>query len=101
MFSRETIELPNALIEVEARSGYLFVIETGSLTSLADVRRYCSTMERIIGKTEFDRAIMDDLLARRVDRIDAGVHAAATASLDQGQPDSGLVGQWIIDFLLA
>lgn len=56
---RESIEFPHAFIEVEVRAGYLLVIETGALTSLLDVQRYCQAMDRIIGRTKIVRAIID------------------------------------------
>ena len=57
--SREVIELPNAIVEIEARSGFLFVVESGELGTLADVHRYTQAMDRAIQKTGLERAIID------------------------------------------
>lgn len=56
---RQTLELPQASIEIEERPGYLFVVEKGQLRDLGEVRRYTLEMETIIAATGIDRAIID------------------------------------------
>jgi len=59
MSSREVIELPHASIEVEARPGYLFIIETGSLESMSELRRYTARLDAIAERLERDKALID------------------------------------------
>ncbi len=59
MPARHVIDLPQASIEVEARSGYLFVIETGQLRSRGELDRYTREMEMLIGRTGLNKAIID------------------------------------------
>lgn len=59
MLPRQVIELPQAVVEVEIRSGYLFVVESGQLSSLADVTRYCESMDRIVLESKIHMAIID------------------------------------------
>ncbi|MGE3632054.1 MAG: hypothetical protein AB7P00_19255 [Sandaracinaceae bacterium] len=46
-------------MEVEERPGYLFIVETGRLTSVGDVRRYQSEVDRIVKRSSIRRAIID------------------------------------------
>lgn len=59
MSSREVIELPHALIEVEARPGYLFIIETGSLETLSELRRYTARLDAMAERLERTKALID------------------------------------------
>jgi hypothetical protein len=56
---REIIDLPHASVEVEERPGYLFVVETGTIKSLREVKLYAEAIDRIIKHTKLDRAIID------------------------------------------
>lgn len=59
MAGREIIELPQAFIEVEARSDCLFVVESGRLTSLTDLDRYTRCLDAMIQRTRVKRAVID------------------------------------------
>ncbi len=59
MAKRETIELGRAVVEIEERPGYLLVVETGRLTSLADLRVYHGELERIVRQRKVTRALID------------------------------------------
>ena len=59
MGAREVIELPRAYVEVEPRSGYLFIIESGQLSNLGEVRRYTSRLDAIARRVALDRALID------------------------------------------
>jgi hypothetical protein len=55
----ERIELPNARIEVEERPGYLYLVETGTLKSVAEVEQYSGAMELLAERTGLRRALID------------------------------------------
>lgn len=59
MALRRTIELAHAQIEVEERSGYLFVVETGQLRNLRELQAYTTAMDEIVAKSGVDKAIID------------------------------------------
>ena len=59
MGAREVIELAQAYIEVEPRPGYLFVVETGQLTRLGEVKRYTSRLDAIARRLERNKALID------------------------------------------
>jgi len=59
MSSREVIELPHALIEVEARPGYLFIIETGSLDSMSELKRYTARLDAMARRLQRTKALID------------------------------------------
>ena len=59
MGAREVIELPQAYVEVEARPGYLFVVETGQLTRLSEVKRYTARLDAIAKRLERQKALID------------------------------------------
>ena len=56
---REVIELSDAYIEVEARPGYLFVVESGQLTRLGELRRYTARLDAVARRLGRDRALID------------------------------------------
>ena len=59
MAAREVIELPQAYVEVEARPGYLFVVETGQLTRLSEVKRYTARLDAIAKRLDRNKALID------------------------------------------
>lgn len=59
MGAREVIELPKAYIEVEARPGYLFVVESGALTRVSHVQRYTARIDAIGKRTDCSKALID------------------------------------------
>ena len=59
MGAREVIELAEAYIEVEPRPGYLFVVETGQLKRLGEVKRYTSRLDAIARRLESTKALID------------------------------------------
>jgi hypothetical protein len=59
MAKREVISLPMGRIEVEERSGYLFVVESGQLRNRVELRQYIDAMEAIIRRTGTDHAVID------------------------------------------
>ncbi len=59
MGAREVIELPDAYVEIEARPGYLFVVETGQLKRVSDVRSYTGRLDAIARRLERGRALID------------------------------------------
>ncbi|MBX3274378.1 MAG: hypothetical protein KF729_29205 [Sandaracinaceae bacterium] len=59
MSAREVIELSEAYVEVEARPGYLFVVETGQLTRLSEVKRYTARLDAIARRLERTKALID------------------------------------------
>lgn len=59
MALRHVIELPQASIEVEGRTGYLFVVETGQLRSVREVEIYAREMEALIARSGVDKAVID------------------------------------------
>lgn len=59
MVLRRTIELAHAQIEVEERSGYLYVVETGQLRNLRELNAYTAAMDEIVAKGGVDKAIID------------------------------------------
>ncbi|MCS6797411.1 MAG: hypothetical protein NZ898_02580 [Myxococcota bacterium] len=48
-----------ACVEIEARPGYLHVVESGRLESLDELRAYLRTLEDCIARTGLRRAIID------------------------------------------
>jgi hypothetical protein len=56
---RVVIELPAGRVEIESRPGYLYVIESGELRSLAELRKYTRELERLIEQTRIKRAVID------------------------------------------
>jgi len=59
MGSREVIELSNAYIEIEARPGYLFVIESGQISRRSELKRYTSRLDAIAKRLERNKALID------------------------------------------
>jgi hypothetical protein len=59
MALRETIALPHARVEVEVRAGFLYLVETGTLKSIAESTKYFAAMEDLIMRTGVMRAIID------------------------------------------
>jgi hypothetical protein len=55
----ETIELPFARVEIEERAGYLYIVETGTLKTVAEVGVYAAKMEAVMARTGKVRAIID------------------------------------------
>jgi hypothetical protein len=53
------IQLARAVIEVEKRNGYLFLVETGQLGSVREVLAYANAMQEVIAKSGIDRAVID------------------------------------------
>lgn len=59
MALRRIIELAHAQIEVEERSGYLYVVESGQLRDLRELSGYTSAMDELVAKCGIDKAIID------------------------------------------
>lgn len=59
MALRRTIELAHAQVEVEERSGYLYVVETGQLRNMRELHAYTSAMDEVVAQTGIDRAVID------------------------------------------
>lgn len=57
--SREVIQLPHATIEVEERSGYLLVIESGRLETLDELQLYTRALDALVQRTGIRRAVID------------------------------------------
>lgn len=47
------------MVEVEERPGYLFIVESGRITGMTDVRRYQSEVDRIVRSSGLRRALID------------------------------------------
>lgn len=56
---REVIQLTSAVIEIEERNGYLFLVESGQLVSVREVGAYANALQALIMKTNIHRAVID------------------------------------------
>lgn len=59
MSSRVVIELPRALVQVEARPGYLFIVESGQLSHMSDLKRYTARLDSMARRLKRSRAVID------------------------------------------
>ncbi|NUO48960.1 MAG: hypothetical protein HOV80_08905 [Polyangiaceae bacterium] len=59
MGEQEVHRLPHAKITVEARAGYLHVVATGTLETIAEVDGYHALMQRIMERTGIRQALVD------------------------------------------
>lgn len=59
MSKREIISLPAAQVEIEPRDGYLFVVESGQLRNMAELRRYTDAMDDAVRRTGLTTAVID------------------------------------------
>jgi GMP synthase (glutamine-hydrolysing) len=53
----------------------------------------------IQGHPELTRSSMVKIIERRKDSMGAEAYNKALDSLNQGEPDAGIVGKWIIEFI--
>lgn len=81
MGKKKTIELDRALIEIEERQGYLFVVESGRLSGMRDVRRYHSEVDQMIRATGITKGLID-----------------ARGEVGDGDPDQrDAMWEWLLD----
>lgn len=81
----ETVELPSGRVEVEERpGGYLYMVEQGTLRSLAEVDQYIVAMEQLSARTGIRKALIDSRAAVPVSR-DGGIRESLWKWLVSGR----------------
>nr|MDQ3033286.1 STAS/SEC14 domain-containing protein [Myxococcota bacterium] len=80
----ETVELRHGRITFEERPGYLFIVEEGTLRSVAEVEKYAAAIQAVVERTGLMRVLIDSRGTEPVGRDD-GVRDALWKWLVSGR----------------